>query len=183
MYPCGCSYRCPACQLAVINALFGFSYSTPSSASHTQRPLLILNALFGFSYSTPSSASHTQRPLLILKRGHDDFYYYLITTHHSNLSIRTHHCNLNCFSGTHLWSYFVINWLPRRGLGAVPPATSLKKKKKKKTGAFAAMEGEHRQCDVYFLSYDLLIEGLARQWVACSEGHSPKSRRTCRVDT
>jgi hypothetical protein len=34
-----------------------------------------------------------------------------------------------------------------------------------------------------FLSYDLLIEGLARQWVAYSEGHSPESRRTCRVDT
>jgi hypothetical protein len=33
------------------------------------------------------------------------------------------------------------------------------------------------------LIYDLLIEGLARQWVACSEGHSPESRRTCRVDT
>jgi hypothetical protein len=27
-----------------------------------------------------------------------------------------------------------------------------------------------------FLSYDLLIEGQARQWVACSEGHSPESR-------
>jgi hypothetical protein len=34
-----------------------------------------------------------------------------------------------------------------------------------------------------FLRYDLLIEGQARQWVACSEGHSPESRRTCRVDT
>jgi hypothetical protein len=31
--------------------------------------------------------------------------------------------------------------------------------------------------------YDLLIEGLARQWVACSEEHSPESRRSCRVDT
>jgi hypothetical protein len=29
-----------------------------------------------------------------------------------------------------------------------------------------------------FLSYDLLIEGLARQWVACSEGHSPSSSKT-----
>jgi hypothetical protein len=64
------------------------------------------------------------------------------------------------------------------GPQVVPPAWALAGVS---AGAPAAARGD--MPNYFFLSYDLLIEGLARQWVACSEGHSPESRRTCRVDT
>jgi hypothetical protein len=46
-----------------------------------------------------------------------------------------------------------------------------------------AGRGDRALLILIFLNYDLLIERLARQWVAYSERHNPKSRRTRRADT